>query len=57
MKQKKQARTVIPKSTRNKHCIGKHVNVRFGNLARLASEQWLKVDPLLKEEMKVNKVG
>jgi hypothetical protein len=52
MKQKKQARTVIPKSTRNKHCIGKHVNVRFGNLARLASEQWRKVDPLLKEEMK-----
>jgi hypothetical protein len=46
MKQQKQVSIVVHKSMRNKHRIGKHANVGFGNLARLVGENWRKIDLL-----------
>jgi hypothetical protein len=51
MKQQKQVPIVVHKSMRNKHRIGKHANVGFGNLARLVGENWRKVDPALKKDL------
>jgi hypothetical protein len=51
MKQQKQVPIVVHKFMRNKHRIGKHANVGFGNLARLVGENWRKVDPALKKDL------